>query len=246
MARLSSISFLLVTLLVAASVLPPAGQAGDEDAKKEKVAAPPVEPEPSELPTAPDAPDLSVGEEPTPAFRDTTDASLTPPAAARPTRKPWDPDANVDYTDLLSRVLPLEADRGVLPPSLGFRGYLPNMVAASIGDRTPGYGAIIEYNRNRIGFGAFYSYRDLRDDDQQSYSQSYAGIYGLYRWLPFSISPLFLIGLETSSRNRTPFGGLAGLGMDVRIYSGWTALLGYTYHSTARRGFLGGGMGWSF
>ncbi|MGZ3710575.1 MAG: hypothetical protein ACXVBE_02420 [Bdellovibrionota bacterium] len=225
----------------------PAAYAGEEDVKQEKAKQAPVEPETVAAPTQPDAPDLSVGEEPSPVFDAKPESAPSSPVQkGKQARAPWDPDANIDYSDLLGRVEADEPGRGVLPPALGFRGYMPNMVAASAGDRTPGVGALLEYSWNRLGFGAYYSYRNLHDADLYSYSQSFIGAYGLYRWLPFEISPLILIGLETSSKALESFGGTAGFGIDARIYSGWTALVGYTYHSTVHRGFIGGGLGWSF
>jgi hypothetical protein len=244
-----SCSFLLaLTLLVGGVSRAPVARAGDEDVKQEKKVVEPVEPEPTPAPAAPDAPDLSVGEEPSPVFTDApSDLPAPAPAPAKSvTYKPWDPDLNLDYSELMGRVEEAEEGRGVLPPALGFRGYMPNMIAVGAGDRTPGYGALLEYSRNRLGFGGYYSYRPLQGEDLISYSQSFLGVYGMYRWLPFDISPLFLLGLEVSSKANNTFGGIAGFGLDARIYSGWTAYLGYTYHSTVQRGFFGGGFGWSF
>lgn len=224
---------------------PVPARAGDEDVKKQKEKAAPVEPEPTPAPPPTEAPDMGLGEEPSPAFEAPSEAP-PPRRAARPARKPWDPDENLDYSELMGKVEADEAGRGVLPPALGFRGYMPSMVAVTAGDRTPGVGAIAEYSRNRIGFGAYYAYRNLHDRDTLSFTQSFVGAYGIYRWLPFDISPLFLLGLEVSSKTIDQFGGIAGIGLDARIYSGLTALLGYTYHSTVHRGFIGGGVGWSF
>lgn len=245
MARSLSLLFLAFFLLGGMPFVPTA-LAGDEDAKKEKVKQEPVEPESTVAPSEPEAPDLSMGEEPSPVFEEAKPDAPPPRRRARAMRKPWDADANVDYSELLGRVEANEAGRGILPPALGFRGYMPNMVALSAGDRTPGYGAIVEYSRNRLGLGAYYSYRYLHDADLYAFSQSFFGAYGTYRWLPFAISPLFLLGLEVGTSTPEAFGGIAGLGIDARIYSGWTALIGYTYHSTVHRGFLGGGLGWSF
>jgi hypothetical protein len=241
MARNFNILVLIALLL---SGIAPAF-AGDEDVKKEKVKKEAVEPDPTPVPVEPEAPDMSIGEEPSPIF-EAPAATAPAPKRARVEKAPWDPDENIDYSELMGRVEADEPGRGILPPALGFRGYMPNMVAASVGDRTPGYGALLEYSWNRLGFGAYYSYRNLHDADLHSYSQSFVGAYGLYRWLPFEISPLFLLGLEVSSKTQEDFGGIAGVGIDARIYSGWTALVGYTYHSTVHRGFLGGGFGWSF
>lgn len=221
--------------------------AGDEDVKVEKPKAAPAEPDQAPVPVESEAPDLSMGEEP--AAPDFKGPEETPAAAPEPKRveaKPWDPDHNVDYSELISRVEPSEAERGILPPALGFRGYRPNMIVLSYNDRTPGFGALVEYSFNRIGMGAYYSYRPNTDENSLVESETFFGAYGSYRWLPYDISPLILLGLEVGSQTSESFGGIAGFGLDWRIFSGWTALLGYTYHSTVHRGFLGGGVGWSF
>jgi hypothetical protein len=120
------------------------------------------------------------------------------------------------------------------------------MIAVGYGDRTPGWGGMVEYSWNRIGAGVFGSGRMARISASTTALQSFFGIYGLYRMLPWGISPYFLLGLEGASNTEETAGGLVGGGMEVRVYSGWTALLGWTYHSTARRGYLGGALGWSF
>lgn len=231
---------------------PVASQGGDEDARKNSPAAPAPAPEPMPLPEEVEMPDASLGQEPeleaeSPLFED--ESAPKPPARAKSRAKPrapFDPDRNVDYSELLGMVAVGEPGRGVLPPAPGFRGYRPNMVALGVGDRTPGYGGIVEYSWNRLALGAFFSYRRLHDLDLYSESQGFGGAYGLYRWLPWGMSPYFLLGLELGSGTPETFGGLAGAGVEARIYSGWTILLGYTYHSTVRKGFMGGAFGWSF
>lgn len=152
----------------------------------------------------------------------------------------------MDYSELMGLVDLGEPDQGVLPPAPGFRGYRPSMIAVGAGDRTPGYGGMVEFSWNRVAAGVFASYRNLRDSDTSAEAQGFAGLYGLYRWLPWGVSPYFLLGLELGSRTPETFGGLVGVGVEARLYSGWTALVGYTYHSVARKGFFGGAIGWSF
>lgn len=228
---------------------PNAALAGDEDTKKEKVAPAPVEPEPAPLPEEPEAPDMSLGEEENlqPEFTE-PEAAATPaaPRKKRPKGVPYDPDKNINYSELLALAEPVTATRGVLPPAQGTRGYRPNLLAASAGDRTPGYGGFLEYSWNRLGVGVFFAYRHLRDVDRYNEFQTLGGTYGVYRWLPWDFSPYILAGIEMGSKTTETFGGLAGIGMEVRVYSGWTALLGYTFHSTMRKGFWGGAFGWSF
>lgn len=219
--------------------------AGNEDQKEENKPKPPPEPEAPPAPTEPEAPDLSLGDNAGPQFKE-EEAPQAAPAKPKRKRTPWDPDKNMDYSEALGKVEPEPLSRGVLAPALGFRGYRPNMIAIGYFDRTPGVGGIIEYSWNRLGLGGYYSYRDLPDDNQQSIGQSFGGAYLLYRWLPFNVSPYFLLGLEIASQTPEKFGGTAGLGVEARIYYGWTALLGYTYHTTAKEGFLGGAFGWSF
>lgn len=227
----------------------PYAWAGDEDRQEEEAPPPPpaVEPEPTP-PPEPEVPDFSLGEEPSPEF---TSPAETPAPRSTPqpkrVRAQWNPDKNLDYSEILGRVEPEALVRGVLPPAPGFRGYRPNMFAVGYGDRTPGVGLLMEYSWNRVAMGAFYSYRDIDNDRPgQVKAQSFGGVYGLYRWLPFDVSPHFLLGLELGSQTRETFGGMAGIGVEAAIYQGWTALLGYTYHSTVGRGFLGGAFGWSF
>ncbi len=224
-------------------LLSPALWAGDEDVKPVPQEVERKAPEPAPLPPEPESPDMSLGTEPSPEF---VSENLEPPPPAKKPVIPWDPDKNLDYSELLSRVELAADERGVLPPALGFRGYRPNFIAASYGDRTAGFGALVEYSWNRIGAGAFFGYRDLQGTGSGDSAQGVGGAYALYRWLPFDFSPYVLLGLEIGSATPEAFGGLVGGGVEARIYSGWTALLGYTYHSTMRRGFLGGAFGWSF
>lgn len=221
--------------------------AGDEDVKEEVKKPPPeipVEAEP-QMPEEPEVPDLSLGDEPEvqPEYKEPVTQVF---AKSKKGGVPWDPDQNVDYSEMLNRAEPQPHVRGVLPPALGFRGYRPNMIALGYMDRTPGYGVMLEYSWNRIAAGVYYSYRKLPSTDLNSYTQSFGGYYMLYRWLPFDFSPYFLLGLELASQAPEGFGGLAGVGMEAKVYRGITALFGYTYHSTVRRGFLGGALGWSF
>lgn len=198
-------------------------------------------------PTEPETvePSLTEREEPSPAF-----AEEAPPPAAGPAKKktaqPKDLDENVDYNRVLGLVDTIEPPRGVLAPGLGFRGYRPSMVAAGGGDRVPGFGALMEFSWNRLGWGVFASYRNTKGEDLVSAAQGFAGTYALYRWLPWDISPYILAGIELGSETTEGFGGLTGAGVEARIYSGWTLLVGWTFHSVVRRGFMGGALGWSF
>jgi hypothetical protein len=240
---------ILICLALMAPSLP--GFAGDEDVKKEKPAAAPREPEPTPMPEEPQAPDMSLGEEEEPALPEfDAPSAASSPAPAVPAKKKAaarkSPDLNLDYTELMDMVESVEVGRGVLPPALGSRGYRPNMIAAGYGDRTPGYGVMVEYSWNRLGIGAYYSYLNNKDSDLYSFVQTFGGIYMLYRWLPFKFSPYFLAGLEMGSKTAERAGGTVGLGIEAQVYYGWTLLLGYTFHSTARKGFFGGGIGWAF
>jgi hypothetical protein len=224
----------------------PVVMAGDEDVKQEAPVVQPKPPEAIPIPAEPEAPDMSLEEEepePAPEFSPVQEPA---PPVKKSYGKRKSPDKNMDYSEILDEVQALEASRGVLPPALGSRGYRPNMIAVGYGDRTPGYGAMVEYSWNRLGAGVYYSYRNLKDADLYSYSQGFGGLYFLYRWLPFKFSPYILGGLEAGSKTAEAFGGTLGLGMEVQVYYGWTLLLGYTFHSTARKGFMGGAIGWAF
>lgn len=240
--------FRLALLTLSVLAFSPLAIAGDEDVREEKAKVEAPVPEDQALPQAPETPDAALGEEPPPAAPEFD----SQPAAAKATRRaknprwPYDPDRNIDYSELMGIVDTAEPGRGVLPPAPGFRGYRPNMVAVGVGERTPGYGVMVEYSWNRLGMGMFYSYRRLSDYDLFSQSQSFLGIYGIYRWLPWDFSPYFLGGLEGAKATRERFGGLVGIGAEGRIWYGVTLLIGYTYHSTAQKGFFGGGIGWSF
>lgn len=242
--------FILAIWVVSGVFSPDLAFTGDEDTKQVTPKAPPVEPEPMPLPEEEDSPDMSLGgdEVLSPEFSEPELENDAPPVPARRrgSRAPFDPDKNLDYSELLSLAEPIASSRGVLPPALGTRGYRPNLVAVSAGDRTPGYGAFVEYSWNRLGIGAFFAYRPLKDVDRYNIYQTIGGAYGIYRWLPWDFSPYLLAGLELGSKTPDFFGGLVGIGMEGRIYSGWTALLGYSFHSTVRKGFWGGAIGWSF
>lgn len=222
----------------------PAHASGEEDTKKPKKEA--KAPEDTELPKEPETidPSLSEVEPPSPTFEEP--AAAPAPLRKRPVYVEEDLDRNVDYSKLLDTVEVGDLGRGVLAPALGFRGYRPSMIAAGGGDRVPGFGAMVEYSWNRIGLGAFACYRNTKGEDITTTAYGMTGLYGLYRWLPWDISPYFLLGIEVGNATIEPFGGLTGVGVEARIYSGWTLLVGWTHHSTVRRGFLGGALGWSF
>ncbi len=224
--------------------------AGDEDEASEtkKVVEAPVEVAAPVAPPAPEAvPDPSAGvespvvEEQVPQLR-----KKSPP---RREYTPFDPDKNLDFSEVVGSIDTQPLDSGVAPPAQGFRGYRPNMIAVGYGDRTPGYGVMLEYSWNRLGVGAYYSYlptTDLLVGGRIVRSQSFGGLYALYRWLPFDASPYFLVGAELASPTDETIGGTAGLGVEAKLYYGWTILLGYTYHSVVHGGYLGGAIGWSF
>jgi hypothetical protein len=237
--------FRSVVLALSVLAFSPLAMAGDEDVREEKPKVEAPVPGDQALPEAPDTPDAALGEEPAapaPEFG----AGPVKPAPKKNPRWPYDPDRNIDYSEIMGIVDTADPGRGVLPPAQGFRGYRPNMVAVEAGDRTPGYGVLVEYSWNRLGIGGFYSFRNLSDADLYSEAQSFLGLYGIYRWLPWDFSPYILAGLEGAKATRESFGGLVGIGVEGRIYYGATLLLGYTYHSTAQKGFFGGGIGWSF
>jgi hypothetical protein len=226
--------------------------AGDEDVRVERPRQQAPEPEPTPFPEPIQAPGMKLWEEEEPEVQSPQFQLISEEeeAPTRPMnrggRPSWDPDRNLNYGELMGHVEPAAHLRGVLPPALGARGYRPSLLAVGYGDRTPGYGAMVEYSWNRLGAGLFYSYRPLRDADRFNYSQSFGGLYLVYRWLPFAVSPYILAGVQLASRAPEAFGGMAGAGIEARVYNGWTVLLGYTYHSTAQKGFFGGAFGWTF
>lgn len=248
----TTISALLLSFALLSAMATPYAYAGDEDVAEVKQPSTPPTPAIVPAPTPPPAPEaqpeLSAGKvapsplKPLPA--EPEDTALQPESAPPPPPAKYDPDKNIMYPSVDAE--PLE--NGVLPPSLGFRGYRPNMIALGAGDRTPGLGGILEYNWNRLGAGIAYSYRLVNAYQNTFYvqSQSFANVYGLYRWLPFDASPYILLGGELGWATDDGVGAIAGMGLELHIYSGLTAILGYTYHSCVHMGFMGGSIGWSF
>lgn len=242
---------LLLAFLIAGMVSASAARAGDEDqAEEAKRAAQQAAPEDTAIPLDAQGPAPSVEAEPeviAPDFQEVKPTVVKKKTKAAPAAiKPFNPDENVDYSQILSTIEESpRPKRGVLPPAQGFRGYRPSMLAIGVGDRTPGFGAIVEYSWNRLGIGALGSYLPTSKDTRAK-SYGFFGVYGLYRWLPFDFSPYITLGVELGSQTEESFGGLTGGGVEAKIYSGITALLGWTYHSTVHRGYWGGAIGWSF
>lgn len=237
---------LSLSIVLSAFAAAPHARAGDEDVAQPKKKAEEKAPEDTALPKDVEAPEMSVGDgtEPAPDFEEVKPNRPAP--APRKAYKPHGPDDNIDYSRLLDSVETSDPGQGVLAPALGFRGYRPSMVAVGVGDRVPGYGGMIEYSWDRIGAGVCASYRSTNGEDPNVAAYGLMGLYGLYRWLPFDMSPYFLLGVEAGSKTDESTGGMLGLGIETKIYSGWTGLFGWTFHSTVHRGFLGGALGWSF
>ena len=236
--------------------LPTMARAGDEDVREEKAKVERPKEEPKEtLPEvdATESPDPAALKEPETVSAAVAEEKAVPAApvvAKKPlpkTRpKPQEPDDNINYMPILSSIDPESLPELVRPEALGTRGYRPHMIALAIGDRTPGYGALLEYSFNRIGVGAAFSYRELPAGNPIAKSQTFGNLYATYQCLPFWMTPYFLLGVELASKALSSTGAMAGVGIEAQIYHGWTASLGYTYHSTLRDGFLGGSFGWAF
>lgn len=237
---------LLLSVAILALGSPRGALAGGEEGKDKKPKQEQEAPKDTELPKEPETVDPSISEAPEPSPTFTEPEPPPPPKKSRPQHVERDLDENIDYSKLLDLVETADAPRGVLPPAVGFRGYRPSMLAFGGGDRVPGLGGMMEYSWNRIGWGVFFSYRNTKGEDRKTAAYGIGGTYGLYRWLPFDVSPYFLMGVEMGSETDEPIGGLTGLGVEARIYSGWTVLIGWTHHSVVRRGFFGGALGWSF
>ena len=223
--------------------------AGGEEGRQEKKKVEQKAPEDTALPRETEAPGMSIGSEepPSPDYEEVTPSRPSPTRTPRRSYKAHGPDDNILYTEIIDRVVGGSGrDDGVLPMALGFRGYRPNMIALGTGDRVPGFGGLVEYYWNRIGAGIFASRLPAGPEDPQATAYGFLGTYGIYRWLPFDMSPYFLMGVELGSETDETLGGLAGLGVETRVFTGWTLFFGWTFHSTVHRGFLGGGVGWSF
>ena len=231
--------------------------AGGEETAEKKVEALKPTPEPEPLTTVqpePEVPVLTLGEEPSPEFKEEKQPVVVPTKKSGKLEE-WDPDKNISYSELLGRINPAILSGGVVQEALGFRGYMSMMIAANFWHRAPGYGINFEYSWNRVAAGIYYSYRKMRSSEIQAGQvtvqnllmfQSFFGGYVLYRWLPFDVSPHFLLGIEASSNTYEAVAPLAGIGVEARVYQGVTLLFGYSYHSAIHNGILGGGIGWSF
>ena len=243
MPKICSITALLLILGCTVSFFAYAGDEDEAQAKAAKVKPQRVE----EAPPSPKeaGPDFSLGTESSPEFKINSDVAPTP-KVVKGKRRAKNLDSNLDYSEILGGIDAFSLGNGVMPPAQGFRGYRPCMIAISAGDRTPGFGGLIEFSWNRIGSGIYASARPILADDGSRTFQDFFGVYGLYRWLPFEVSPYILLGLEGAYNTPLSYGGTAGVGIEARIYYGWTILFGYTYHSAVSLGFLGGAVGWSF
>lgn len=232
--------------------------AGDEDVapRPRQVVEEQQEPEPITEPQE-EFPDLSLGEEepaaapevaptvtPTPQQprRQTTRRAIVP---RRTKTTSLDPDENLNTSRTLDWVRRAPLPDGVSRPALGTRGYRSSMIAVGAGDRTPGYGLQVEHSFNRLGVGASASYLSLTGD-LRSKSYSFYNLYGIYRWLPYSVSPYLHGGVQYGIATPISFGLLGGVGIEARVYDQWTLLIGYTYHSVAEKGYFGGAVGWIF
>lgn len=233
--------------------------AGDEDVPVPKPEPIPEVSEPEQPPAPPeDFPDLSLGE----SDKSVVEPEVVPQAPPTPPppptmrrvvrygRKPFrrmntDPDENLDSSRTTTWVRRTPLPKGVLRPSLGTRGYRSSMIAVGFGDRTPGYGVQVEHSFNRVGVGVSASYLPLTGD-LRSESYSIYNLYGIYRWLPFSISPYIHGGIQYGQATPISFGLLGGVGLEARVYDQWTVTTGYTFHSIAEKGYWGGSIGWIF
>ena len=240
----------LLLLATALMLLTKLSFAGDEDKRAETPELERIVIETPEIPPPPPEPepDVSIGEE-TLLEQEPEIVPEVPKVQSKPTPpriQNIDADNNMNYSEILSSIELESLPAEVRAPALGRRGYRPNLVAVGTGDRIPGYGFFMEYCWNRIGAGVSYSYRPLEPEDTRAKSQSFLNIYSYYQWLPFSITPYFLVGIEKAMPSEQSIGGMAGVGMEAQIYRGWTMLLGYTYHSAVHKGFMGGSFGWAF
>ncbi len=244
----------LVLLLTFLCLAVPTGWAGDEGVpvKPDLNAAPEVmEPEtpPPEQPPE-ENPEPSMGEEETPP-------PPPPPPPPVQKRRPvrvvkrrphWmntNPDLNLDNSRVEGSVRRVSLPNGVLPPALGARGYRSTIIAVGAGDRTPGYGFLMEHSFDRMGLGFAASYLPL-SGDLRARQYSFYSLYGSYRWLPYSMSPYLHGGIQYGLGTPIGFGLMGGVGIDTKVYEGLTLMVGYTFHSVAEKGYWGGAFGWAF
>ncbi len=235
----------MILALLALGVGMPRAWAGSEDRKQRQETPPPAEVPPPPPVVPDDSPDPTLEAAP-------EEKAEAPVSAPRPKRRPppramgsMDPDENINWQRVTDWVKRGGIPDLVAPPALGVRGYRSNMIGVGVGDRTPGYGAFVEYSWNRIGFGMAASYKPLTRD-RRADSYGFWSVYFNYRWLPWDISPYLHGGPQFGTGTPHSFGLMGGAGIDARIYYGLTLQFGYTFHSIAEKGWMGGALGWAF
>ena len=137
-----------------------------------------------------------------------------------------------------------EPQKQYYPPHLGAKGYRSSSVLLGIGDKTPGYGILTEYNFNRAGIGASLSWLPVRQYREKG--QYFFNLYGTYYVLPFVATPYILAGIGFGGNTLYTVGPVGGAGLELMLYRGFVLSVGYTYHGTVRRGYPGVSVGVAF
>lgn len=162
-------------------------------------------------------------------------------------------DENIDYSKLLQKIELEELPKGYRHHYLGSEGYRPSTIALSVGGRTPGVGAMLDYSWNRLGFGLSASYRsvvgfrqEVNDSSVRGQGQQFYNTYLFYNIISYPVSPYAIVGLEYAIGTEQSFQVIAGLGVEARIYYGLTLFLEYVRHETDKNSFPGFALGWAF
>jgi hypothetical protein len=200
----------------------------------------------------------SLGTVYTPTPSDPSEFSLPPSASAEElspekSKKQNPYDENIDYGKLIRNIELNEQPKGYRHHALGSEGYRPNTLAVGGGGRIPGVGAIFDYSWNRVGAGVSASYRpnsgfstELNDPTVRGTGQTFANIWVHYNWIPFKVSPYFLVGLEYATNAPSSMNVMGGLGIEARFWTYVTLFVEYVRHETTKEGYPGGAIGIAF
>ena len=206
---------------------------------------------------------------PGPGTEDTTAPVYTPPPAdpqefsapidsamdtsPEKPQKPNPYDENIDYGKLIRNIELNEQPKGYRHHALGTEGYRPNTIALGAGGRIPGVGALFDYSWNRVGAGISASYRpnesfmvEKNNPELRGTGQTFANIWVHYNWIPFAVSPYFLVGLEYATNTISQLNVIGGIGVEARIWTYVTIFIEYVRHETTKEGFPGAAVGIAF
>ncbi len=192
---------------------------------------------------SPGSPEERLDSEPLDSTSDLDDGTLLKK------RRTHRPDENIDFTKLEAQLAEdLQPNKAYRHPVLGRKGYRSNLFAISGEGRTPGVGAFMTHNFNRLGMGIAASSRFFHPKVKE---QKFVGSFFLtYHLIPLSVSPFILLGGEFALRMDTLQEGVAGMiiggGIEAKIYRGWSLIIEYISHETVLESFPGLAIAYAF